>query len=67
MKTSKDIERENMMKIISMIKVEDEMNKAYQKFGGDDGFITVSDVTREIRKNPKLLQEIRDFIKEHLS
>lgn len=54
---------ENIIKVIAMIKLEDELSKNLEELTGEYKQITINDITRKIRnENPELLKEIREAI-----
>lgn len=56
------ISEENILRIAVMLKFEDEITKSMQDFGYDHR-ITFSDLTRDIRKDPKLLKMFEKVVK----
>lgn len=49
--------------VCAVVHLEDELNRHMRDFGVDE-VLTLSDVTRTIRKDPELLNAIRDFNKK---
>lgn len=55
--------QENILKVIAMIELEDSLSEKLRDFDGDVRQITLTDVTRAIRKDAEVLAQIRHFIK----
>lgn len=58
-----ELTNDEMIKICSMLKAENKLNESMSKFGSV-GFITISEVTREIRKNPEIMKIFNELLKK---